>query len=74
MQRTEGLVFKSEQTRLRLRNYLCLLQAGEVVQITNKLAYWLLDRYFERVLAFLQRHAAKIQPKASLQAHDKTVR
>jgi hypothetical protein len=32
------------------------------VEITNRLAYWFLDRYFERAAAFLQRHRAPLPP------------
>jgi hypothetical protein len=47
--------------------------AGIAVQITNKLAYWLLDRYFERAFAFLQRHPGATSLKPSINYPGQTV-
>jgi hypothetical protein len=44
------------------------------VQITNKLVCWLLDRYFERAVAFLQRHPAAALLKPSRQIQVNTIR
>jgi hypothetical protein len=44
------------------------------VEITNRLACWLLERYFERLLIFLQRHSMPAPLKPSLQARDKAIR
>lgn len=53
------LLFKIEQTAGR--DYR-LSWKKIFVQITNRLLYWLLDRYFERTVAFLDRQPAKALP------------
>jgi hypothetical protein len=67
-------VCKIEQTEYRRNDYLCSRKQEVPVEITNRLACWLLERYFERVMAFLQRHPAHVPLQPSLPAHDKAIR
>lgn len=43
------------------------------MEITNRLACWLLDRYFERAMIFLQRYPEPVQPEPPLPAQDKAI-
>ena len=65
-------LYRIEQTGCREKA--TFIPEGSTMQITNRLLYWLFDRYFERVAAFLEHRAAAVPLNPSLQTSDKTIR